>query len=359
MIKDFYKILDVPKNASAEDIKKAYRVKAKEFHPDVNKAEDAAKKFTEANEAYEILSDPIKRKNYDFYGSEGTSKRPAYRDAYEDFFSNFMGFGRSRQKRNTNQIDGSDVFSEVDLTLEEVVSGTTKDIKIERSRLCKVCKGSGAKEGKQYTTCQPCQGSGYIKDISYNGSAQVVQIKNCSDCHGIGRSLKDEDKCEACKGKQTEIEEVVLSVNIPKGILNDQYIRLANEGSCGFNGGKNGNVLVTINFLEHKIFSLSQQGSADLIMSIPITISQSVLGGNLKVKTLYGNDIDIDIPKPCSDGSYIVKSGFGLPLERGFSNLFVVFKINRPDALSEKQKALYEELHNIDKQSGSIVDYIT
>ena len=246
--RDYYDILGVGKNATPEEIKKAFRKLALEFHPDRNKDKDAEARFKEINEAYQVLSDPEKKQSYDQFGHDGVKAN------FQDFdFNNFGGFGDifdaffggSQSSRSSSRRKGRDLHKEVLITFQESAFGVEKDIHVERIGECKTCSGSGAKDQSNIITCSSCKGSGQIKRVQKTIFGQFAQSGICSDCSGSGKTIKE--KCSSCSGKGATLEKRDISVKIPRGVSSGDTIKLSGEGEFGGIGSVKGDIFIKVN----------------------------------------------------------------------------------------------------------------
>lgn len=287
--RDYYEVLGVPRSASADDIKNAFRNLARKYHPDVNKAEDAEEKFKEINEAYGVLSDPDKRAAYDRYGFQGvnTNGMPDYStmdlsDLFDLFglggFGGFGGFGgTSRRSRNAPR-RGADLSTRLKLTFEEAVFGTEKEVDITRNEKCSVCSGSGAEPGSRPVTCQTCKGAGEVRQVQQTFLGQMVQVVTCPACGGRGEMI--EKPCSNCRGTGLERKTTRKKVNIPAGIDNGNQVRMIGEGQPGANGGPNGNFYIEIEVAPHDYF---RRNGNDILLDLDINMAQAALGDEITI----------------------------------------------------------------------------
>lgn len=356
---DYYEVLNIPKNASEDEIKSAYRRKAKEFHPDKDTGNET--KFKECAEAYEVLSDPQKKQMYDQFGHNGLKNNGNSSSGFhsaEEFFRNFNPFGNFHVNmggfggfNNTNSkprpTRGEDVYQKIDITLEEACSSVKKEIKYKKVCICENCKGTGLKEGAVKNTCVKCSGTGVTKTRVNRGPMIIEQVVPCVNCDGNGFKTNKEDNCIACNGNGFNEKEVILNIDIPAGVSSGQGLRMSNQGNNGLHGGPSGDLLVEINVLKHTIFDRENN---DLYLQIPVTISSIVLQKEIEVPTIYGKNVIVklnsenynkDIPISLKD--------YGCPVlgknEKG--TLFVFPRIILP--LNVQNTELFTEIEKIEK----------
>jgi len=339
---DFYKLLEVDKNASEAEIKKSYRRMAMKFHPDRNKdnPEEAEVKFKQIKEAYEILSDPKKRAAYDQFGHAGVDPSMGGRggpDSFSDIFGDVFGdiFGGARQQRSNVQ-RGSDLRYNLELTLEEAVGGTESTIKVPVLVVCGECNGSGAKKGSSPVICTTCHGHGQVR--MQQGFFSVQQT--CPTCRGAGKQIKD--PCPKCYGQGRVQETKTLSVKVPAGVDTGDRIRLGGEGEAGYNGGPAGNLYVQVQVKDHNIFT---RDGANLYCEVPISFTSACLGGELEVPTLDGK-VKLKIPPETQTGKLFRLRGKGVKPVRGgaVGDLLCRVQLETPVHLTKEQKALIEQL---------------
>ena len=341
--KDYYKILGVDKNASDSDIKSAYRNMAKKYHPDLNPNNtEAAEKFKECNEAYEILSDKDKRARYDrgemdFDGNYGGFNPfgggggfGGFGDIF-DMFSDFMG--GSGRRENVAQA-GSDITYRLNLTFLEACKGCTKEISFSRMEKCHKCKGTGAKDEKSSKVCDKCKGTGRVQYVKNTIFGQSVSVGQCNTCGGTGRIVTD--KCKECKGTGLENKKKVITVTIPAGVENGQVLTLRNEGNASkFANGINGNVLIVVAVEPSNILS---RENLDLFVEVPVSYSLAVRGGEIEVPTLNGKYIH-KIPEGTKNNEVFRLRGMGIKSRRGIAgDLYVKVVIEVPKSVSKHEK---------------------
>lgn len=299
--RDYYEVLGVDKNASEDELKKAYRKLAMKYHPDRNKGdEEAEKKFKEASEAYDVLREPEKRKRYDQFGHSGLNGggfggASDFGGAnFEDIFSHFSDIfggdifggggarGQSRRQRGTGR-PGSDMKLRVSLTLEEIAEGTEKTLKVKKYIQCDACNGSGAETDSDFETCPNCNGVGEIRQVSRTMFGQFVNVQPCPTCKGEGKIIKN--KCSECAGEGRYKSNEKIKVNIPSGVANGNYITLRRQGNVGIRGGQPGDLIVLIEEKEHEQF---ERDGNDIYYDLMISIPDAILGTDVEVPTLKG-----------------------------------------------------------------------
>lgn len=371
--RDYYEILNINRDANGEEVKRAYRRLAMKYHPDRNPDDpEAEKRFKEASEAYEVLSDPEKRGRYDRYGHaglRGTSGHDfSHMDVgdifsmFEDIFGGDLG-GRRRGRGGARRAQrGYDLETEIEITLHEVVTGTEREVEFTRKDVCEHCTGSGAKPGSEPVACVTCGGAGQVAQSGFGGMFRMVST--CPACHGAGRVIKE--RCPKCKGSGTQPQHRKLSVRIPPGVEEGQAVRVPGEGepgvsSNGTGGGPRGDLHVVIHVREHDLFSREED---HLILRMPISFTQAALGATVRVPTLEGEQ-ELTIPPATQHGELFRLPDQGLPnLRTGRrGELVVVVLIEIPKKLNEKQKQLLREFaetecHKIMPESQGFWDRI-
>jgi molecular chaperone DnaJ len=343
---DYYKQLNVDKNASDAELKKSYRRLAMKFHPDRNKgdAKSAEKKFKEIKEAYEILADPKKRAAYDQFGHAGVDPSmgggpggaESFSDIFGDVFGDIFGGARGGGGGRSHAQAGADLRYNLELSLEEAVAGTEAKIRVPVLVACKECKGSGAKKGSSPVTCTTCQGQGQVR--MQQGFFSVQQT--CPTCRGQGKQIKD--PCGKCHGQGRIQETKTLSVKIPPGVDTGDRIRLAGEGEAGERGGPSGDLYVQVHVKDHDIFT---RDGANLYCEVPISIPTACVGGELQVPTLDGK-VKLKIPSETQTGKLFRLRGKGVKPVRGGSagDLLCRVQVETPVNLTKEQKELISKL---------------
>jgi molecular chaperone DnaJ len=353
--RDYYEILGVPKDASNEDVKKAFRKLAFKFHPDRNKAPDAEEKFKEISEAYAILSDNEKRNQYDMFGHDGIRgkyssedifSRSNFEDIFREFgFGNFDSiFGRVFREfggsgfRSEYSTKGRDLQYEMTISLEEAASGIEKEIEVPRSEKCSLCRGIGAEPGTKPRTCPKCNGSGKIQNRRSAGFAQFIQVSACNSCNGRGQVI--DKPCNKCQGSGLERKVRNIRVKIPKGVEDNSYLILRGQGEAGRRGAPSGDLYVVINIKPHQHFI---RKGRDLIHETEISVTQATLGGEITVPTLNGK-AELKIPPGTQFGTIFRLRGKGMPARWGRGDELINVKIRIPQKITKKQRKLLEDL---------------
>lgn len=364
MAQDYYKILGVEKNASADEIKSAYRKLAKQYHPDLHpNDENAAAKFKEINEANEVLSDPQKRQQYDyelehpnaFGGGAGgfggfSGDFGGFSDIFGDIFGSFSGGRRSTQYVKEK---GQDVTLEMTLSFLDAAKGCHKDLSYQRKAPCSSCKGTGAKNGTAYTTCSKCNGTGQVQFVQGSSFFRTVSTRPCPDCGGTGKKITE--KCTDCSGRGYSTVTENLSFDIPAGADTNSYIQKRNMGHASMHGGEPGDLIVVFKVLPHKIF---KRKDFDLYVDLPISFATACLGGKVKIPTLEST-YTLDIPEETQTGKVFIIRGKGIKGRNGSGNLYVTVTVETPKKLTRQQKADLLSLSNTFdlKQSTKMSDY--
>lgn len=353
--RDYYEVLGVGKDANDSDIKKAYRKLAKQYHPDTNPGnEDAAHHFREATEAYEVLSDEGKRRQYDQFGhaafGQGGMGAGGFGggmdfdmgDIFGDMFGDFFGGGgRGRSRANNGPQKGASLRASMELAFEEAVFGTDKDINITVSDECDTCHGTGAKPGTHPETCSHCGGTGQVRYNQQTILGTVQSVRTCPHCEGSGKEIKH--KCDTCHGSSYVKKRKKISVNVPAGIDHGQTIRLKGKGEPGRNGGPRGDILLTIYVKDHKEFI--REGT-DIYYRMKISMAQAALGTELEVPTLDGN-VKYSIEPGTQTGTRFRLRGKGVPFinhGKARGDQYVDVVIDTPKDLTQRQKELFLEL---------------
>jgi len=353
--RDYYEVLGVQKNASADEIKRAYRKLARQHHPDVNKEPGAEERFKELNEAYQVLSDPNKRSQYDYYGTAGG---PGGFGGFEgfDFGESFRGFegfgefgdifdvffGRERGGRRPGQEHGADLRYDLRITLEEAARGMEKELNIVHFASCSACKGSGAKPGTKPAQCNTCKGSGQTRKTQRTILGNITQVVTCPTCRGSGEVISS--PCQACKGEGRVKKSHRVTVKIPAGIDSGYRLRVAGSGDAGKKGAPAGDLYIFINVEPHPFFN---RDGENLYYRSKISYLQAILGDEIKVPTIDG-ETTLRVPAGTQPNTNFRMKGKGMPVldsrERG--SLYVLLEVEIPTRLSREQSELLKKLKN-------------
>lgn len=358
--RDYYEVLGVDKNASADEIKKAYRKLARKYHPDVNKEADSSEKFKEAKEAYETLSNSQKRAQYDQFGHAANSQgfgggAQGFGGAgdfggFGDIFDMFFGGGGTRRRDPNAPRPGADMQYTMELDFEEAVFGKETDVSIPREEECSTCHGNGARPGTKPETCTHCNGTGQLNLEQNTPFGRVVNRRVCHYCSGTGKVIKE--KCPTCRGKGKVRKQNKIHIKIPEGVDEGQQIRVAGKGEAGENGGPPGDLFIVFRVKPHEYF---ERDGDDIYCVIPVSFPQVALGDEIEVPTLYGN-VKLRIPAGTQTGTNFRLRGKGVKNVRGYGqgDQHVKIKVVTPKKLSERQKNLLREL--ADMSGDELVD---
>jgi molecular chaperone DnaJ len=357
--RDFYEVLGVPKGTSAEDLKKAYRTKAKELHPDRNSDNpNAEAQFKEVNEAYDVLKDADKKAAYDRYGHaafEGgmggargggnADFASSFSDVFEDLFGDFMGRGGGSGSGRNRAQRGSDLRYNLRVSLEEAFKGVQKTINVPSSVTCDTCRGTGAEGGSEPVTCPTCSGMGKVR--AQQGFFTVE--RTCPTCSGAGQIVKN--PCKVCGGAGRVERERALSVNIPAGVETGTRIRLAGEGEAGMRGGPSGDLYIFIEVREHPIF---QRDGVNLFCRVPVTITTAALGGEVEVPTIDGGKSRVKVPQGAQTGKQMRLRAKGMPALRGggVGDMLIEMAVETPVNLTARQKELLREFEKLSEENN-------
>ncbi len=352
--RDYYDVLGVPKGSEADAIKKAYRTKAKELHPDRNSDNpNAESQFKEVNEAYEVLKDADKKAAYDRYGHAafeggggqgfgGGDFSSAFSDVFDDLFGDFMGGGRGGRKQQSR---GSDLRYNLSISLEEAFAGLQKTINIPSAVTCGSCNGTGAAGGSSPTTCPTCSGLGKVR--ATQGFFTVE--RSCPTCSGVGQIIKN--PCSSCGGQGTQKKDKALSVNVPPGVETGTRIRLAGEGETAPRGGVSGDLYIFIEVSKHKIF---ERDGLNLFCRVPVSMAKASLGGEVEVPTIDGGRSRVRIPAGSQSGRQMRLKGKGMPgiktIQKG--DMFIEMAVETPVNLTAKQKELLQEFEELSEDNN-------
>ena len=361
--RDYYEVLGVSRDADDATLKKAYRQLAKKYHPDMNPGDaEAERKFKEASEAYAVLSDPDKRRQYDQFGHaafEGGGAGGAggfggfdfsgadFSDIFGDIFGDFFGGGRRGGRTNNGPMKGMNIRKGIRITFEEAVFGCEKEIDIILKDPCEKCHGTGAKPGTSPETCPRCGGKGQVVYTSQSFFGTVQNVQTCPDCHGSGTIIKD--KCPDCAGTGYVSNKKTIQVSIPAGIDNGQSVRIRDKGEPGTNGGSRGDLLVEVTVSRHPIF---QRQDMNIFSTAPISFAQAALGGDVRIKTVDGEVVYTVKPGTKTDTKVRLR-GKGVPSVRNpkvRGDQYVTLVIQTPEKLSQEAK---EALKRFDALAGN------
>lgn len=367
--RDFYDVLDISRDASDAEIKKAYRKLSKKYHPDINKEPEADAKFKEVTEAYEVLSDSQKRAAYDQYGHAAND--PGFGGGgfgggfgggaggfgFDDIFDSFFG-GASGQSRRPNAPQrGNDLQYRVKVAFEDAIFGKETTIKYKRKEECHTCHGSGAKEGTEPVTCSNCHGTGATQVERNTPFGRVMTQAACPVCSGTGKEIKE--KCTTCYGAGIESVDHSVKVTIPAGIEDDQQMRLSGQGEAGKNGGPYGDLYVVFQVEPSDKF---ERDGTEIYFELPITFAQAALGDEIKVPTVHGA-VKLKVPAGTQTGTTFRLRGKGAPSVRGTyqGDQHVTVKVITPTKITDKQKDLFKELakelgQNVKGHDGGFFD---
>lgn len=347
--RDYYEVLEVTKTATVEEIKKAYKKKAIQYHPDKNPGNpEAEEKFKEAAEAYEILSDEQKRAKYDRYGhaapggfgghSGGGFSMDDIFSQFGDIFGGFGGFGGGGSSRRTNR--GSDLRVKVKLTLKEIATGVEKKIKVKKYVSCQYCKGTGADNGTAYNTCSTCNGSGVVTRVMNTMLGQMQTQSTCPSCNGEGKTITK--KCSHCTGEGIVRDEEVISINIPAGVAEGMQLSMSGKGNAARHGGVNGDLLILVEEEKHEELLRDEN---DLVYNLLLSVPQAALGDSIEVPTLDGK-AKVKIEPGTQPGKVLRLKNKGLPsINRyGTGDLLVNISIYVPENLTDKEKDILKDL---------------
>ncbi|MBR6812831.1 MAG: molecular chaperone DnaJ [Oscillospiraceae bacterium] len=354
--RDFYEVLGVEKSASDDELKKAYRKMAKQYHPDLHPGDaEAEAKFKEVNEAYEILSDSEKRERYDRFGFAGVDPSYAANEGgfgggfggfgggfggfdLGDIFDSFFGGGGASRDPNAPQ-QGESLRASITIDFEEAAFGCEKEIRINRIEKCDDCSGTGCANGTSPEICPECHGTGTVRNVRQTAMGAFATTSKCPKCGGKGKKIKD--PCHSCRGAGMQRKERTISVTIPAGIDDGQAISLRRQGNCGINGGAAGDIILTIRVRSHAIF---ERSGTSILLDMPISFTQAALGAEIEVPTLDGR-VKYTMPAGTQTGTVFRLKGKGVPSlnSRGRGDQFVTVHIEVPRDLNAKQKELLEE----------------
>jgi molecular chaperone DnaJ len=351
-VPDLYELLGVPRDASPEDIKRAYRRRAREHHPDAGGDEEAFKQVTHA---YQVLSDPQARLRYDRFGDDGTPhSRGAGQDPFgfggagfggigdviDAFFGSAFGGGSAGGTPGRSR-GGRDVLVGVELTLEEVVTGVRREVEVEVASVCDQCGGGGSADGNPPGHCDTCAGAGQVQRVVRTAFGQLATASPCPTCAGTGRTVTD--PCTGCGGQGRRTRRRTLGVDVPPGVDHGDRLRVTGAGEAGRQGAASGDLYVEIRLLDHAIF---ERDGRDLLAEVAVPITQAALGGSLTVPTVDGAEVEVQVPAGTQPGTVLVVRRAGLPAQGGGrrGDLRLLVKVEVPTDLDAEQRGLLEQL---------------
>ncbi|MCE5259755.1 MAG: molecular chaperone DnaJ [Chloroflexi bacterium] len=343
--RDYYEVLGIPRDAGKEDIRSAYRRLARQYHPDVSKEPDAAARFKEINEAYQVLNDDEKRSQYDRFGHQAFAQGNGGQGfggfdmgGFGSIFEDFFGFGQRTGKPGPNR--GTDLRYDLEITFEEAVFGKKHELNIRRMETCPSCHGSGAEPGTSPIRCPDCNGSGQVRHSQQSIFGAFVNVTTCPRCGGRGETIST--PCTTCHGTTKVEQERTIQVDIPAGVDDETRIRLSGEGEPGAFGGPPGNLYVVLHVKPHAYFTRREN---DILLNMNINITQAALGAEIEVPTLEGTD-KIKIPAGTQTGTVFKLRGKGIPYlqRRDRGDEVIIINIQIPTNLDSSQKQLFKEL---------------
>ncbi|HDP74061.1 MAG TPA: molecular chaperone DnaJ [Candidatus Woesearchaeota archaeon] len=349
MAKDYYDTLGLSKDATKEDIKKAYRKLAKQYHPDLNKSEEASKKFKEVNEAVSVLLDDEKRKQYDLYGrtfedsfsQQDFDFRPGSNFGFGDFgfddiFDMFFTGSSRHSRRKASRDRGEDVYVDLEISLEDAYNGAEKKIRIDSKDVCRECSGKGYSDEDDISVCPDCNGTGYVKSVKRTIFGVFSSTTGCRKCGGEGRIVKN--PCKSCKGSGFLRKEESFTVSIPSGISEGEILRVRDKGNAGFRSGTRGNLYIRISIKEHSLF---ERRGNDLYVEVPVSFTKLALGGEIEVPSLSSGRLSLKIPPGTDSHTTFRLRG------KGINGADLYAKLIGKAILNRKAKKLVEQLDEI------------
>ncbi|MBO5103039.1 MAG: molecular chaperone DnaJ [Clostridia bacterium] len=358
MAQNYYDVLGVDKNASADEIKSAYRKLAKKYHPDLNKDNpEAATKFKEINEAYEVLGDASKKANYDqfgsanpndFFGGGNGGNAGGFGFDFGDIFGNiFGGFGGRAQQGAPTATKGRDITCRINLSFEEAAKGVKRDISIVRTEDCADCHGTGAKNGTEYSTCPDCNGSGQVRFSQDTIFGRIVNSGICKNCNGTGKVVRE--KCTTCGGKGVKRNQTTVSINIPAGVDDGQIVTVRGYGDAGLRGGPSGDLHISVNVAKHPLL---RRDGFDVLLDVPVPFTLAMTGGKVIIPSLDGK-LELDIPENTQSGTILKLRGKGIKhLDRNvYGDMLITVKVELPKLGKNKKEIakMLDEQFPLDK----------
>ena len=360
--RDYYEVLGVSKTANEDEIKKAYRTLAKKYHPDVSKEENAAEKFKEVQEAYEVLSDPTKREQYNQFGHQGANFGGGGAGfdgfnfggfgGFEDILSSMFGGGSSRSSGRSNR--GADLRTSITISFEEAAFGLEKELIINKHDTCSTCSGLGAESKSDISVCSTCRGRGKILTEQNTIFGRIQTESTCSTCGGSGETIKN--KCKTCSGEGRVKKQSKIKIKIPAGIDDGQGFKLSGYGEAGRKGGSHGDLYVNVNVKPHELFV---RDGLNIYMEMPITFSQAALGDTVEVPTLTGN-VSLKIPAGTQTSTKFKLTNKGIANARTnrTGHQYVVVQVITPKKLTNEQKELFKKLSKTNEQNDNVFEKI-
>jgi len=347
---DYYAVLGVDKTASKDDMQRAYRKLAMKYHPDRNPDnEEAEKTFKEVAEAYEVLSDENKRRQYDTHGRVGRNTQRNTQTEYTGDFGDFFNNVWSQAARQNNNLKGKDERVYCSISLEDLVAKKTIKVNYYSNEVCSTCEGSGAKDGKEKSTCSVCKGCGRVSHDRVQGNARMRTVIHCPSCQGKGESVKEEDKCKNCKGDGLVDKKEALDIPLGNGITSGAHFGVQGRGSYNHPKGKRGDLYVSFDLISHDLFEVEGFG---VMLEVPLSYSEAVLGSQIDIPTLYGPKA-VSIPKGTKDGDSVVIPEAGLTDEYGRkSKMLVIFHVYIPDNTTEDYLELVRKLQEVESKES-------
>lgn len=363
--RDYYEVLGVEKSASEQEIKSAFRRLAKKYHPDVCKEPDAEAKFKEAQEAYAVLSDEQRRKQYDQFGHAAFDQNGGagaggfggfdfgdfdFGDIFDNIFGSSFGFGGQSRGGRTRATKGADRLLRIKLTFEEAIFGCSKDLNLEVNDTCNKCNGKG---GFNEETCKNCHGSGTVTSEQRTIFGAFMTKTTCPTCGGLGKSYKE--TCSECNGRGYTKAKKTISVTVPAGVDSGNRLRISGKGEAGTNGGPAGDLYLEFIVEEHKFY---ERDDNDIYLVVPLSITEAILGCKKEIPTIYGN-VNLTIPAGSNNGDKHRLKGKGIKNEstRRTGDMYVILEVKNPKKLSREQKKLLEQLSKTDLDSNEAVEF--
>ena len=335
---DHYAVLGVSRDATEDQIRSAYRRLARQYHPDVSGSEDAAARFKEVTQAYEVLSDAERRQRYDMFGTADAGVGFGIDDLFNTFF------GGEMRRRERGPMRGADLRMQLEIELIDAVRGGERLIKVPRLEACERCGGDGAEPGSKVTTCAMCDGRGEVRQVQQSVFGRFVNVSICPRCGGAGKTV--DRVCASCRGEGRERREREITLTIPQGIDEGQQLRVPGEGEAGMRGGPSGDLYVQIRFKEHPRF---KRDGDDLVHVLRISPAQAALGDEVTVPTMEGSAASVKVPAGAQHGQVVRLRGKGVPHLHGSGrgDQLVFLDVVVPRRLSKEERALYQKIHRI------------